>query len=178
MTRYISLLRGINVSGHRPIKMKDLQVMYESLSCENVKTYIQSGNVVFSAKASASEWKRQLESAIVKTFTWDVSVFVCKQSEWNELVKQAPFTNTQREEEGNRCLVTFCDRTISNSDLAILQDFLQKGEVIHSIGKQIFLYCPNGYGKTKLANPFIEKKLGLVATTRNWKTIAKLSSFL
>lgn len=174
MRTYISLLRGINVSGRNPVKMKALQAMYESLGFSKVITYIQSGNVVFrSEPAEPEELERKISSGIFRSFGFDVPVFVLDPETLKKTVSLNPFLPS-RSEEIFHLHLTFLsaepDKSISGSLIAekyLPDEFL-------FIAKVIYLYCPGGYGNTKLNNNFLEKKLNVTATTRNWKTVLEL----
>jgi uncharacterized protein (DUF1697 family) len=170
MQTYISLLRGINVGAQKIIRMADLTRMYEALGAKNVETYVQSGNVVFDAvEASAVEWQGQLRAQILETFGFDVIVFVRAEPDLARILKQNPFLNKEPE----FLHVTFLmDKPAPEKSVMLAP---ANGADEFAIGlEEIFLYCPGGYGKTKLSNAFFEKKLNVPATTRNWKTVKKL----
>jgi len=171
---YISILRGINVSGQKPIKMDKLKALYEAKGYTNVKTYIQSGNVVFDAN---TENPRQLESGlsqkIKEVFGHDVPVIVLSNLELRSIADNNPYVKDQ-DKNPDFFHVTFLSDEPSNQDISQLIAKKQNDEAIRLIGKAIYLYCPNGYGRTKLNNNFIENKLKISATTRNWKSVNKL----
>jgi len=171
MTTYISLLRGINVSGQRKIRMADLKNMYEMLGFGNVQTYVQSGNVVFdSDEQDISKIKKSIEARIESTFGFSVPVLTRTAEDFKRIIESHPF----KKEEAIRVLVTFLyerPEKLKLEDLSQYEDKIDK----FAIGEQeIFLFCPGGYGKTKLSNTFFERKLNIVATTRNWKSVNAL----
>lgn len=179
MSRYISLLRGINVSGQKKIKMVELKDMYESLGFVDVETYIQSGNVVFSTKgASETLLTKKIEQAIHKTFGFDVPVFVITQKDLQKAMKQAPFTKNEKETLGNKIFITFLKDIPTKADLALLEPAKADSESYTAKGDVIYFSFPNGAGKTKLTNSFVEQKLKTTATTRNWNTIETLHSMI
>lgn len=174
MKTYISLLRGINVSGQRKIRMSDLQALYSELGFEQVTTFIQSGNVIFGSVESISdkEVSDKIEQAIAKEFSFEVPVTVRSVEEIKNILVSNPFVNRGLDE--GKLHVTFLadapEKQLVNS--MDQYDFSPDNFVI--TGKDVFLYCPGGYGKTKLSNAFFEQKLKVKATTRNWRTVNKL----
>lgn len=171
MPVFIALLRGINVSGQKLIKMTDLKELFRSLGCNNVTTYIQSGNVVFD---SAETDTVQLESIIMQEislkYDFDVEVMVRTLEEFGRIIEFNPF----REAEGNKLYISFFRKAPQNIPFEELDKVKSDSEVYLFFESVMFLHCPEGYGITKLSNPFIEKKLKTVATTRNMNTVVKL----
>lgn len=173
--KYISILRGINVSGQKKIKMLDLKSLYESLGFQNVVTYIQSGNVIFeTSDKNKSNVKMLIEDAIVKKYKFHVPVEIRTKREIESIIKNNPFGTVDLVKDGTKVLVTF---------LSSIPDKVKVTEVLSKVvtpeklvikGQEVYLYCPNGYGVSKLSNSFIEKKLEVEATTRNWKSVHKL----
>ena len=172
---YISLLRGINVAGKNKIKMADLKAGYEALGFHNVRTYIQSGNVLFESDSVVEPI--MIEGMIKKTFGFEVPVWVRTQDSWKQSVKAFPFGEIDVDKEGTVYLLTCLDEAPKAEDVALLQDFVKAPEQLVIVGKDVYLHTPNGYGKSKLSNVFIEKKLRVRASTRNWKTVLKLADF-
>ncbi|PZF72724.1 DUF1697 domain-containing protein [Taibaiella soli] len=174
MKTCISMLRGINVSGKNKILMKELQTMYEAMGYENVRTYIQSGNVVFETKkktdiALAKEIKQQIE----ETFGFDVPVIIRGLDEMNHALEHNPFLK-QKDIDLSRLHVTFLSEVPSKEHLAKLKDQNYAPDEFIIEGKEIYLHIPVSYGNTKLNNNFWESKLKVTATTRNWKTVNEL----
>ena len=175
MGQTISLLRGINVSGQKKIKMSDLKSLYESLGFNNVRTYIQSGNVVFTVPdLTVSQVKALLEKTIAKTYGFFVPVEIRTAVEMKKVINKAPFDPILADAESQKHLVTFLSSTPPPAEMKGLQKYAKDSETITLIGKEVFLHCFEAYGKSKLSNNFIEAKLGVSATTRNWKTVKKL----
>ncbi|MGD8404236.1 MAG: DUF1697 domain-containing protein [Anaerolineales bacterium] len=171
MNTYISMLRGINVSGQKKIRMADLRDLYESLELKNVQSYLQSGNVVFdSDEKDIDKLKEAIETQIETNYGFSVPVLIRIKEDFQRVIKEHPFA----EEEAIRVLVTFLYESPEKSKLEELSQHEDKVDQF-AIGEQeIFLFCPGGYGRTKLSNNFFEKKLGVVATTRNWKSVNAL----
>ncbi len=165
------MLRGINVGGQKKINMEDLKKIYESIELKFVKTYIQSGNVIFQySNTNTTKLADKIESKIKQYFKFDVSVLIRTKSEFHTVIKNNPFCN----KDPSKTHVTFLTDTptdIPKDDINKLKD---KSEEFFIHGKQVYLLFPNGYGKSKLNNMFFERKLKVTATTRNWKTVSAL----
>lgn len=174
MHTLISLLRGINVSGQKKIRMDDLKALYQSLGLENVKTYIQSGNVIFdTTDSNASTVSLRIENEIKRVYNYSVSVFIRTRNDLQNIIQSNPFLK-DKSKDTNRLYVTFLSQAPNETtanELKVPENDL--GEFYIS-DKEIYLFCPTGYGITKLSNNFFERKLGLAATSRNWNTVNKL----
>jgi uncharacterized protein (DUF1697 family) len=180
MTIYLALLRGINVSGQRSIKMEDLKKTFEALHYKSVTTHIQSGNVIFgSADANPALLRTQIENKLLKTFGIEVPVIVKTLKEIEDTIKRNPFKKIKAQ-EGEKLHVTFLAGLPVGSPAKAAADNLAvvKNDVdeIRLSGSEVYILCRNGYGKTLFSNAFIEKKLMVSATTRNWATVEKLFS--
>lgn len=174
MAKYISILRGINVSGQKKILMADLKALYETQGFGHVITYIQSGNVIFDSDAEAGEVKAEIEQAIKTQYGFEVPVDVRTEADYQAIIDNCPFGEVNVEQDGTKILVTFLSGVPNAEKLEQAQKFATQSETMILNGTTLYLHCPNGYGKTKLSNAFLEKKLGLSATTRNWKSVLKL----
>jgi uncharacterized protein (DUF1697 family) len=168
------LLRGINVGTQKRVSMQTLKELYSSLGYEDVRTYVQSGNVVFSAKGNNSYIKDRLEKEIQLTFGFGVLVFIRDRKEFATLVKNSPF----KSRDETKLHVTFLSEKPSSVPVADLNSAKSGAEDFLLSGKEIYLFCPNGYGVTKLSNSFFERKLKVSATTRNWRTVNTLLELL
>lgn len=174
MTTYVSILRGINVSGKNLIKMDALRRLYENLHFRNVTTYVQSGNVFFTGKnTKPDELAQTIKLQIEKEFGFDVPVIVLTVEKLKQIIESNPFVNDSNRDKAF-LHVTFLFSEPDESDFNAIEEKKLKGEEIFFSGNAVYLYCPNGYGKSKLSNIFLEKKLKVEATTRNWKTTNEL----
>ena len=178
MERYVTILRGINVSGQNKIRMADLSLLYESLGFTNVRTYIQSGNIVFeSVPGKPDKLVHDIERAIRNKYGFEVPVLVRTGAEMQSAIKANPFLK-EKGIDVTSLHLTFLERAPEKS---VVQKF-DPGPLGHdrySIrDANVYLYCPDGYGKTRLSNTFLEKRLGVRATTRNWKTVNVLNDLL
>ncbi|MBV6461694.1 MAG: hypothetical protein HJHJAOHD_01825 [Flavobacteriales bacterium] len=174
MTTYISILRGINVSEQKPIKMDRLRKLFQNLGFNNVTTYVQSGNVVFQSNGSeVGHLEQKISQQIQKDFEFKVPVIVLTINELSQIINNNPFKNNLKKEH-KHLYVTFLSSKPKYYEKEIIESKIQKEEEIYFSEKAVYLYCPNGYGRTKLNNNFLEATLKVAATTRNWKTTNEL----
>lgn len=169
--KYIALLRGINVGGKNKIKMFELKNMFESLNYKNVRTYIQSGNVIFDNEITDTiKLANSIENKINEMFGLLVKIIIRTDEEFRNIVKNNPFVNEPNIELDKLHVIFMLDKLETDAEL-LLSIKKEENEKYLINSREIYLYCPNGYGKTKLNNAMFEKKLNTVSTTRNWKTI-------
>ena len=174
MEKYIAILRGINVSGKNIIKMKDLKSELDDLGFKNVITYIQSGNIVFEhEKTPTNRLTAVIKQTIAKKFKLDVPVMVFETEQWKKILTNNAFLGEENIDI-TKLHVTFLSSSPSTVFIAQINLDAYLPDQLIITNEAIYLYCPNGYGKTKLTNNFFEAKLKVTATTRNWKTANKL----
>ncbi len=174
MQIYISILWGINVSGKNLIKMNLLKELYESLGFSPAITYIQSGNVVFRAnQMPPAELEKIITAAIATKFLFTIPVIVIEPAELKAIVAQNPFT-TKRSEDIEKLHITFLSQSPKLESINLLNSNTYLPDELFISEKAVYLFCPNGYGRTKLTNTFFENKLKVSATTRNMKTAMEL----
>ncbi len=171
---YAALLRGINVGRNKRIAMADLRSLVEGLGHESVQTHLQSGNVVFeSSKRSAKPLEAAIEAAIAAELGMDVTVMVRRADELAAVVEAAPYGG--RTSDHKRVHVAFlaeAPRAAAVKGFGI-EEFAP--DEITVIGREAYLLYPDGYARTKLTNAVLEKKLGVRATSRNWRTVTALA---
>jgi uncharacterized protein (DUF1697 family) len=173
MPIYIVMLRGVNVA-KTTMKMESLRSFLQSLGCCNVKTYVQSGNAVLESKSdSGTAVSKKIEDGMQVHFGFRVPVLLRSVKELKEIVRANPFTK-QKSVDQSKLHVTFLSNAPEQSRLPGLDPLAAKTERFFVGNKEIYLYCPDGYGRTKLSNAVIEKKLSVTATTRNWRTVNAL----
>lgn len=174
MKTYISMLRGINVSGQKQMRMDALRQAYEKLNLRNVKSYVQSGNVVFESEESDMELLAgRIEARIEHTFGFAVPVFLREVYDFQRIIGGNPFLVGRNEDPG-KLYVTFLYRPLVEIDLDRLKISGEQADEFILSEQEIYLFCANGYGRSKLSNTFFENKLKQAATTRNWKTVLAL----
>jgi uncharacterized protein (DUF1697 family) len=179
MPTYVALLRGINVTGTKPLSMEALRASFAALGYKDVRTYVQSGNVIFTAtgKPDSESLARRVKGRILKDFGYDVPVTVLTAAEIATTFKGNPFLRKKDKEKGvdlARLHVTFLADRPKAPALASLEAILTGKDRYCVVDRRVYLHTPDGYGRTKLNNNVLEKKLGTVATTRNWNTITQL----
>ncbi|MBI4291068.1 MAG: DUF1697 domain-containing protein [Betaproteobacteria bacterium] len=174
MTTFVALLRGINVSGRNMIRMADLQQSFAALKLDNVQTYLQSGNVLFSTgRTDAAALAATIKDRIADDLGHNVEVRVLTAKELANIASSNPLWPRLGADE-KLFHGTFLFRRISQTAFRNLKLPAQGGEQAVLVGQTILLFCPHRYGKTKLNNGFFEKALSIHATTRNWRTVLAL----
>jgi uncharacterized protein (DUF1697 family) len=176
--RYVVFLRGINVGGNKPMAMKSLVIMFENMGCENVVSYLQSGNIVFDyKKVTEKALSLQIKKQIEITFKYDLTVKVFHASQFNLIVNENPFAK-DKNKSIDFLHATFFEEPLSGITKTGFENKLSAGEEMHATKHAIFLYCPRGYAACKLTNNYIETQLKIGATTRNWKTVQAMIKLL
>ncbi|KAA9354645.1 DUF1697 domain-containing protein [Larkinella humicola] len=174
MKTALAILRGINVSGQKRVPMNELKHLVEELNCQQVKTYVQSGNVVFTHSAADEEQlRKQIEKKIVETFGFQVPVLIRSLNELTGIVAHNPFLQEDHTDL-DKLHVTFLADVPDTLNRDKLKELAVGTDRFFLSGKELYVYCPGGYGNTKLSNTFFENKLKVTATTRNWKTVNEL----
>ena len=169
MPVFISLLRGVNV-GQCRVKMSELQSVYEKLGYTEVQTYVQSGNVVFSAPARIDHAK-QIRVAVREAFGFDIPGLVVSAKRLAQIARANPFLKNTALDPGFLHF-TFLLEPSGQELSGALPKTGEESAVLVADG--IYLYCPHGYGRTKLHNGYFERVLKVPATTRNWRTVLAL----
>lgn len=174
MQTYIAILRGINVGGKKPMKMQALKELCENIGCKNVQTYIQSGNIVFKyKKENAKTIASLLSKKINVTFEFEVPILVLTLEELQAVVNENYFLQ-DKQKDITFFHVTFLEEIPDAEKTTTLQNTNFVEDEFFIKDKAVYLYCPNSYSSSKLTNTFIENKLKVTATTRNWKTVNEL----
>jgi uncharacterized protein (DUF1697 family) len=163
VTGYVALLRAVNVGGRGLLAMKDLQALCSELGLGNVRTYIQSGNVVFESDRVEAALKRMLEAAITKRLGRAVQVLIRTAAELKAIIEANPFPDAQPDQVG----VVFLPKPVRSTVLAEI--VIQGREEIQAVGREVFVHYPDGMGRSKLKLPFATD-----GTTRNLNTVGKL----
>mgnify|MGYP000858024652 CR=1 FL=1 len=176
MQLYVSLLRGINVSGKNPIKMSALRDSYAKLGFTNIETYLQSGNVIFSAQdISESDLELLIHKQIQLDFAFDIPILVLRLDKLKRIIANNPLAQDESK-DSSFLHVTFLASKPEQYDKAKIERKKAEGEEIAFAEDAVYLYCPQGYGRTKLTNTYIESATKIKATTRNWATTQAVCS--
>jgi uncharacterized protein (DUF1697 family) len=166
------MLRGVNVGGNT-LKMDWLRDACEALGLRDVRTYVQSGNIVFSSHASASKLEQTLKATVDRQARLPVTVVVRSASDLADIIAGNPFLK-QKGVDITKLHVTFLDKAVLKPAVGKLDALAGTRDEYRLAGREIYLHCPVNYGQTKLSNTAIEKALSVGATTRNWKTVTTL----
>jgi uncharacterized protein (DUF1697 family) len=173
MTTYISLFRSINVGG-RTVRMNELKDLYESLGFKDVITYIQSGNVIFTHHdTDVAQLSKSIEDSFAQRFGFQAKVVVRTSTELHETIINNPFQN-QPSKEPNRIVTLFLATRPESSALQDLKKAYNGPEEYYLIGQELYIYYPEGQGRSKFTLTLIEKKLKTIGTARNWNTVLQL----
>jgi uncharacterized protein (DUF1697 family) len=172
MITYIALLRAVNV-GSNMLKMEHLREMLAELGFADVKTYLQSGNVLFSAKGTRAQLAARIEKRVSEATRLPVSAILRTPAELQRIIAANPFA---KEAAGTpkAVHVTFLAAKAPKTGAAEIGKLQSGADRWHVAGADIYLHCPGGYGRTKLNNTALERVLGARATTRNWRTVTAL----
>lgn len=173
---YVALLRGINVGGKNILPMKDLAKMFADAGCTNVRTYIQSGNVVFEGPAQAAGLGENVAGKIEKRFGFKSPVVLRTLQELSRTVQGNPFLSAGIDHKWLH--VYFLANAPHAKAIAGLDPKRSTPDVFHVRGQEIYLHLPNGMARTKLTNAYFDSKLSTICTARNWATVLKLAEMM
>jgi len=169
---YVALLRGVNVGGYKKIKMEQLRSSFEKLGFEDVRTYIQSGNVIFrTGDMSAAELRRRAEDKILSDFGFSPPVILRSAAELGKTLQNNPFTKHKGIEPA-KLHVFFLSGAPAKAAVQELEGLQIGTAELRCCGREIYLHTPDGFGRTKLPN--FDKVLSVITTARNWNTVSKL----
>lgn len=176
--RYAALLRGINVGGNKMVPMADLRTMTAKLGFEDPKTLLQSGNLVFGGKRQPTQKLEQLlEAATKKTIGVECNYLVRTADEWQQLIDANPFAAFAKSDPA-RLAVTFCRESADAGALETLRREARGAEDFKMVGRELFVWYPDGMGQSKLALALSKNRLGTICTARNWNTVMKIAALV
>ena len=176
MNTYIALLRAVNLGGHNKISMAGLRGWAESLGLANVRTVLQSGNLVFQAAGTAAgALEGRLEAEAAKGLGLTTDFMVRGAAEWERIVAENPFAEMAVTDPGH--LVVVCLKSVPGvAAVTALLGSLVGPEEVHVTGREAYITYPAGIGESKLTAAVIDRKLGTRGTARNWNTVLKLAA--
>lgn len=166
MKTFICLLRGINVGGNRIIKMDHLKEWFNQLGAVNVRSFIQSGNIIYQAKKAIPV--KAITESINKNVGFIVPIIQLTLEEFETIIQSNPYIKQKKDEAFFH--ICFLSAFPESNTMDLLKKKFAATEVFEIKENAIYQYCPNGYSQSKLTNSLIDKSFGLVSTTRNWKT--------
>ncbi|MBC8080212.1 MAG: DUF1697 domain-containing protein [Gorillibacterium sp.] len=173
MTMYIALLRGINVSGQKMIRMVELKQMFEELDLLQVQTYIQSGNVLFESNEEETGLRLRIQQEIERVFGFSVPVVLRTVQELERIIATCPFPVNDLP-EGESVYVAHLQEAPSQEGIDRLLSYNNEVDELRIHGLDVYILYRQNAGRSKLTTTLIEKRLGVSATTRNWNTVNKL----
>ena len=169
----VALLRGINVGGKNRMPMKELAALFVDAGCDDVRTYIQSGNVVFrTGPAVGEEISSIISASILSRFGYRVPVITRTAREFQEIVRANPFVKAGA--EADKLHFMFLAELPDGAHVEALDPHRSPGDEFAVIGSEIYLHCPNGVARSKLTNSYFDSRLSTTSTTRNWRTVQRL----
>ena len=170
---YLALLRGINVSGKNRIRMDALREMFSALPVSDVRTYIQTGNVVFTAGGAPGRLEDQIEAAILATFTWQVPVMVRTAEQWDRMLRACPLP-AEAVDDPSRLYVHTAKRPFPVEMADALMDRARDGEVVRLTEGSLWIHYPSGLARSKITPGLLDRLAGSPTTARNWRTASAL----
>jgi uncharacterized protein (DUF1697 family) len=174
MTVLISMLRGVNVGGHNKVKMDALRVLYESLKLEAPRTHVQSGNVIFRTKEkNCAALAKKIQNAIEREFGCRPEVILRTPEEFRKAIAASPFAG-RRDVEPGKLQVTFLAAEPGPEARAKLLSLKSQPEELHLQGRELYIYFPNGAGRSKLPWSSVATLLKTTGTARNWNSVIKM----
>ena len=172
--RYLCLLRGVNVSGQKLIKMSDLKTLLYKNGLDEITTYIQSGNIVFTKHMDCKEQiSTFIEHVLKKEYGWEVPSLILTKENLNKILENNPYPELE-ETSTNKPYVCIPKQEFLQDKMEALNALRFDGEFFTTRKYGVYLYCTKEANKCKLSTKLIEKKLKAVCTTRNWRTLLKL----
>jgi len=169
----ISMLRGVNLGPHNRVKMDELRAMYASLGLRDIQTYVQSGNVIFGTDKGGAALVRKIEDAIARKFGFRCDVVIRTTAELRDVVARNPFKG--RHVVPEKLLVTFLadppERGGGEKFRKIVSASLEQ---VRLDGRELYIYFPNGVGRSKLQWHALAEALGTTGTARNWNSVTKM----
>ncbi len=173
MTTHLVLLRGINVSGHNMMKMDALKTMLENIGFQNIRTYLQSGNVFVDSEEDASKVGFMIKQEIFRVFGHEVPTIVITKEDLELCFKNNPFLK-EKDIDTKKLYVAFVSTQLKKENINDLKISQFKPDEASIDGNRIFIKYAVGAGKTRFDQKYIEKKLNVTATIRNWNTVTNL----
>ena len=176
MTTYISLLRAVNLPGHNKVGMADLRDLLGRLGMQDVRSLLQSGNLVFRRDPRATaQLERLLEAEAAKRLDLETDFFVRTVDDWRAIIASNPFRE-EAERDPSHLLVMFLKEAPDRENVTALQKSITGREVVRAKGRHAYVVYPDGIGRSRLTTALIERKLGARGTGRNWNTVLKLGA--
>jgi uncharacterized protein (DUF1697 family) len=176
MPVHLALLRAVNVGGRNPIRMAELCALLIELGFVDVRSLLQTGNLVFRSRAqTGAELEDFLEAQAAQRHDLHTDFFVRTEKEWKQIIANNPFRE-EAKRDPSHLLVVFLKRAPSAKEAEKVQAAVTGPEIVSINGREVYIVYPTGIGRSRVTNAFVERKLGTRGTARNWNTILKLAS--
>lgn len=178
MTRYIGLLRAVNLAGYNQVAMADLRDILTRLGFSNPRTLLQSGNIIFGCdRRRAAHLESVLEAEVEQQLKVATDFFVRTAEEWQDIVAHNPFRKEAERDPSHLVVMVFKNEP-GRQAVQDLQAAVIGSEVVRADGRHAYIVYPDGIGRSRLTNALIERKLGTRGTGRNWNTVLKLNALV
>lgn len=176
MATWIALLKAVNLGGVTMVSMAELRALATELGLADVRTLLQSGNLLFSCEGrGAAQLETDLEVAIAKRFGRPAKVFVRDPAVWSAVIAANPFPDFARDDPGHMVL-SVMKTTPTAEAVADLRAAIVGSETVRAVGRDLYFTYPDGIGDSKLTTAIIERRLGGATTSRNWNTVLKIAA--
>lgn len=168
------MLRGINMTGHNTINMTRLVELFRKTGYTDAETYIQSGNIVYTChNTNIDNITSGIHESILSEFNLNIGVITRTSDEMKKIISANPFLE-EPDFDPSKMAVIFLELKPSDAQILKVTGINYPPDKFHINGSEIYIYCPNGFGKTKLYTNFFEAKMKVTGTARNWRTVNKL----
>ncbi len=172
MTRYVAFLRGINLGSKRRVPMADLRALLEREGYADVRTHLQSGNVLLSSNVAPAKLERELEAVLAEEFGFEIAVLARTVGELADVIASDPFAGEA--DDPRRYQVSFLSAEPKPAAVRDLERAATPPERVAVRGREVYAWHPEGIGRSDLAKAIDERRLGVGVTARNWRTLSKL----
>lgn len=170
---YVALLRGVNVGGKRKLPMANLVRVFQDAGCTNVRTYIQSGNVVFESPSTTIESvSSSIEKELLRKMGFNVPIVIRTAAELAKVARSNPYLSAGSDEK--LLYVIFLANKPTRAQIGSLDPHRSPGDLFQVVGSEIYLHFPNGTARSKLTVDYFDGKLDTISTMRNWRTVLSL----
>ena len=175
--RYVALLRAVNLGPHGKISMEALRALAAKIGCENPRTLMASGNLIFEGSGSADGFAAKLKAELAKRLKLETSVYVRTAKDWHAAIEANPFPDAARKDPSRFAMLAL-DDTPTTAAVAALQKSIVGRETVKVVGRHLYAIYPDGQGESKLTLAKIERALSVTGTGRNWNTVLKIGALL
>jgi uncharacterized protein (DUF1697 family) len=177
LTSHVALLRAVNVGGRGKVAMADLRELLANLGCEDPRSLLQSGNLVFRSEATGAALEDMLTREAKGRLGLETHFLVRTADEWARIVAANPFVEAARNDPAHMMVMPLTSAP-GAIELEGLRAWVPGREAIEVVGRELYITYPDGAGESKLTNAVIERRLGARGTARNWNTVSKIAALL